>query len=142
MDQVNEVDLTEAKDVCATIAGLQGNAPAGADASGQWSSNSAPLIVHFGDTDFRDRYTSLISEIGKWNAAKGLLHSVDLRFAGEAVTVPESNVYAQNLDSASLPKPATESAPVHPAVAAKPSHAAASAKRSHAPAKSPAKHSH
>ncbi len=142
IDQVNEVNLTEAKDVCATIAGLQGNAPVGADSSAQWTANSAPLIVHFGDTDFRDRYTALISEIGKWNAAKGLLHSVDLRFAGEAVTVPESNVYAQNTDPASLPKPTSDVAPVHAAVAAKPSHAAAAAKHSHAPVKSSAKHSH
>jgi len=141
MDQVNEVNLTEAKDVCATIAGLQGNAPAGAGSSGQWSGTSTPLIVHFGDTDFRDRYTSLIGEIGKWNAAKGLLHSVDLRFAGEAVTVPESNVYAQNTDSASLPKPTADATPVHSAVAAKPSHAAVSVKHSHATAKTAAKHS-
>ncbi len=134
IDQVNEVNLTEAKDVCATIAGLQGNAPSGAGADGESFADAAPLIVHFGDTDFRDRYTSLINEIGKWNASKGLLHSVDLRFAGEAVTVPESNVYAKNSDSAASPMPAADAAP-----AAKPSHVAPPAKHSHAPAKTAAK---
>ena len=128
MDQVSEVDLTEAKNLTASIIGLQAGvasstAPSG-QASGPFGGDPAPLVVHFGDTDFKDRYLALISDIGKWNTAKGRLKSVDLRFTGEAVAVPESNLLAQNIEPA-----------VHPAVAS-PLHAAAPAsKHAHVAAK-------
>jgi cell division protein FtsQ len=135
MDQVNEVDLTEAKNLTATILGLQAGIPsataAAGDASGPWGGDPAPLVVHFGDTDFKDRYLALISDIGKWNVAKGRLKSVDLRFTGEAVAVPESNLVAQNTEAE-----APHTAPVHAA----PLHAAAPVKHSHVAAKP--KHSH
>jgi hypothetical protein len=125
MDQVNEVDLTEAKNLTATIMGLQAGvasatAPTG-DASGPYGGDVAPLVVHFGDTDFKDRYMALISDIGKWNTAKGRLKSVDLRFTGEAVAVPETNLVAQNIEQAS-PRIAA------PIVPAKHSHPAAKQK--------------
>jgi cell division protein FtsQ len=107
MDQVNEVDLTEAKNLTATIMGLQAGvasatATAG-EASGPFGGDPVPLIVHFGDTDFKDRYMALVSDIGKWNTAKGRLKSVDMRFTGEAVAVPETNLVAQNIEPA-VPK--------------------------------------
>jgi hypothetical protein len=122
MDQVSEVDLTEAKNLSAAIIGLQSgvpsaNVPAGS-ASGPYGGDPEPLIVHFGDTDFKDRYLALISDIGKWNTAKGRLKSVDLRFAGEAVAVPETTLLAQNTEPAVAPAKAPASAPAkhaHPA---------------------------
>jgi cell division protein FtsQ len=127
MDQVNEVDLTEARNLTATIMGLQAGvpsatAPAG-DASGPFGGDPAPLVVHFGDTDFKDRYMALISDIGKWNTAKGRLKSVDLRFTGEAVAVPETNLVAQNIE----PAAPHAAAPVVPA-----KHAHPAAKQKHA----------
>jgi cell division protein FtsQ len=114
MDQVNEVDLTEAKNLTATIMGLQAGvasatSPAG-DASGPYGGDPAPLLVHFGDTDFKDRYMALITDISKWNTAKGRLKSVDLRFTGEAVAVPETNLVAQNIEPAA-PHAAAPAAP-------------------------------
>ncbi|MGC2717956.1 MAG: FtsQ-type POTRA domain-containing protein [Candidatus Acidiferrales bacterium] len=122
MDQVNEVDLTEAKNLSATIIGLQSgvpsaNVPSGS-ASGPYGGDPEPLVVHFGDTDFKDRYLALISDIGKWNTAKGRLKSVDLRFTGEAVAVPETTLLAQNTEPAAAPAKAAASAPAkrsHPA---------------------------
>jgi cell division protein FtsQ len=135
MDQVNEVDLTEAKNLTATIFGLQAGVPsttaAAGDATGPWGGDPAPLVVYFGDTDFKDRYLALISDIGKWNTSKGRLKSVDLRFTGEAVAVPESNLLAQNTEPE-----APHAAPVHPAT----THTAAPVKHSHAATKQ--KHSH
>jgi cell division protein FtsQ len=133
MDQVSEVDLTEAKNLTASIIGLQAgvasaNAPAGV-ASGPFGGDPVPLVVHFGDTDFKDRYLALISDIGKWNTAKGRLKSVDLRFNGEAVAVPESNLLAQNTELVAHPYTA---APLHSAAPA--------TKHAHVPAKS-SKHS-
>ena len=127
LDQVNEVDLTEAKNLTATIIGLQAGvpsatAPAG-DASGPFGGDPAPLVVHFGDTEFKDRYMALISDIGKWNTAKGRLKSVDLRFTGEAVAIPETTLLAQNTEPA-MPRAA---APVVPA-----KHAHPAAKQRHA----------
>jgi cell division protein FtsQ len=115
MDQVNEIDLTEAKNLTATIFGLQAGVPSSTlpagEASGPFGGDPAPLIVHFGDTDFKDRYLALISDIGKWNTAKGRLKSVDLRFTGEAVAVPENTLVAQNQEPAA-PRPVeTHAAP-------------------------------
>jgi hypothetical protein len=131
MDQVSEVDLTEAKNLTASIIGLQAGvasstAPSG-EASGPFGGDPVPLVVHFGDTDFKDRYLALISDIGKWNTAKGRLKSVDLRFTGEAVAVPESNLLAQNTEpvvhtSASAPLHAVPPATKHAHVAAKQKH--------------------
>ncbi len=133
MEQVNEVDLTEAKNLTATFFGLQAGVPsstaAAGEPSGPFGGDPAPLVVHFGDTDFRDRYLALISDIGKWNTAKGRLKSVDLRFTGEAVAVPENTLVAQNYD------PAPVAAATHPAATPHTVSHATSAKHSHAAAK-------
>ncbi len=122
MDQVNEVDLTEAKNLTATIIGLQAGVPSAnvppGSASGPYGGDPEALVVHFGDTDFKDRYLALISDIGKWNTAKGRLKSVDLRFTGEAVAVPETTLVAQNTEPAAAPAKAAASVPAkhsHPA---------------------------
>jgi cell division protein FtsQ len=132
MDQVSEVDLTEAKNLTASIIGLQAGvasftAPSG-EASGPFGGDPMPLIVHFGDSDFKDRYLALISDIGKWNTAKGRLKSVDLRFTGEAVAVPESTLLAQNTEPTAHPLAA---APLHAAPSTtKHAHVAAKSKHS------------
>jgi cell division protein FtsQ len=119
MEQVSEVDLTEAKDLRATISGLQGasplNGPTGDSVSDadQWPGGDSPILVHFGDSDFENRFYTVLHDYGKWRAEAGRVESVDLRFAGEAVVNPDRTLLAQNRPSdspasvaAAAPKPA------------------------------------
>lgn len=101
-DSVSEIDLSDADDVQATFAGLQmgGAAIPGA------------LLVHFGNSDFHDKFQVLLNNIGQWEAAAGRVASVDLRFEREVVVNPEN------------PAPAVQPA-VKPAIVEKPVHAAA-----------------
>ena len=79
-DEVSEVDLSDARDVRATLTGFenQSASEAGAD-------RSAPVLVHFGDSDFAGKYQTLVDEFGAWRARAGRIESVDLRFSREAV---------------------------------------------------------
>jgi len=99
MEQVSEVDLSDEHDVRATISGLQGGfAPGDAsspDASQGGVSVDAPVTVHFGDSDFADKYQTLIEDIGQWRAKAGRIESVDLRFSREAVVNQDSTLVAQ-----------------------------------------------
>lgn len=81
--QVSEVDLSDATDIRATLAGL-GAAPAGAE----------PILVHFGDRDFAERYRLLGGNIAQWRASAGRVDSVDLRFSQQVVVNPESSTAA------------------------------------------------
>jgi cell division protein FtsQ len=76
LDQVSEVDLADDHDVRATMTGLGGTSGSQAD---------APVLVHFGDSDFAGKYQTLVEDIGQWRAKAGPIESVDLRFSREAV---------------------------------------------------------
>ncbi len=87
LDQLSEVDLTDDHDVRATMTGV------GGDASG--SQADAPVLVHFGDSDFAGKYQTLVEDIGQWRAKAGPIESVDLRFSREAVVNQDRTVVAQ-----------------------------------------------
>ena len=89
LEQVSEVDLADAHDLRATLTGLQtGNAIA-ASARGALAKpgadTNAPVLVHFGDSDFEAKYETLMEKMGQWQASAGKVESVDMRFNGEAV---------------------------------------------------------
>jgi cell division protein FtsQ len=123
MDQVSEVDLTEAKDLCARITGLQGgnvssSANGTANGAGQWSNADAPILIHFGDSDFENKFLTVLNDIRQWRAGAGSVESVDLRFDGEAVVNPDPTLVAKQQDPpAAMPAPkaapATKSKPAH-----------------------------
>jgi cell division protein FtsQ len=123
MDQVSEVDLTEAKDLCARITGLQGgnvSASANGTSNGasQWSNADAPILIHFGDSDFENKFLTVLNDIGQWRAGAGSVESVDLRFNGEAVVNPDPTLVAKQQEPlaampASKAAPATKSKPAH-----------------------------
>jgi cell division protein FtsQ len=120
MEQVSEVDLTEAKDLRATISGLQVGNSSGGSAAGNdaWGNADAPIVVHFGDSDFQSKYLTVLNDIGQWRAAAGRVESVDLRFNGEAVVNPDRTILALKKD----PPPIIAVAPhaaVHPAAPVK-----------------------
>lgn len=85
-DRVSEVDLSDAADLRATLTGL---GPAPGDPS--------PVLVHFGDSDFGNRYHLLSENIAQWRASAGSVDSVDLRFARQVVVNPETRTMAANL---------------------------------------------
>ncbi len=77
-DHVSEVDLSDASDLRVTLTGLESGA-----------GSASPVLVHFGDSDFGDRYRLLTQNIDQWRASAGSVDSVDLRFARQVVVNPE-----------------------------------------------------
>ncbi|MHB8754868.1 MAG: cell division protein FtsQ/DivIB [Candidatus Acidiferrales bacterium] len=75
-DSVSEIDLSDASDLQATLAGLQGAPDA--------------VFVHFGDGGFHDKFQILLNNINQWESAAGRVASVDLRFQHEVVVNPET----------------------------------------------------
>ena len=105
-DSVSEIDLSDANDVQATFAGLQG---AGAAVPGA-------LLVHFGNSDFHDKFQVLLNNISQWQAAAGQIASVDLRFEREVVVNPENpNPAVQPVAKAAVVKATHAAKPLPPA---------------------------
>lgn len=75
-DQVSEVDLADAQDLRAALAGLPG------------FEDQGPIQVHFGDSDFGNKYRLLLDNIAQWRASAGRVESVDLRFSRQVVVNP------------------------------------------------------
>jgi cell division protein FtsQ len=82
-DQVSEADLSDAQDIRASMVGL----------------GDAPVLVHFGDSDFANRYRLLVENIDQWRASAGVVDSVDLRFARQVVVNPESGTAARAMQA-------------------------------------------
>jgi cell division protein FtsQ len=76
-EQISEVDFSDAQDVRAMLAGLPG-------LEGQY-----PIWVHFGNSDFVNKYRLLVENITQWRASAGRVESVDLRFSRQVVVNPE-----------------------------------------------------
>jgi cell division protein FtsQ len=85
MEQVSEVDLSDASDLRASISGLNGDSSSGAQID-------SLVLVHFGDNDFEARYRTLLDDFPQWRAKTGRVESVDLRFNGEAVVNPDTTL--------------------------------------------------
>jgi cell division protein FtsQ len=97
-DRISEVDLSDSTDIRATLTGL-----------GSAAGNSSPILVHFGDSDFANRYHLLAENIDQWRASAGRVDSVDLRFARQVVVNPEARTMA-----AHPPQTAPQSTPQSP----------------------------
>jgi len=87
-DQVSDADLSDAQDLRASIAGLPG------------LEQQQPIAVHFGDSDFVNKYRLLVDNIGPWRLSAGRVESVDLRFSRQVVVNPESDASARPAPSA------------------------------------------
>ncbi len=79
-DSVSEIDLSDATDLQATLAGLDTGS----------TQVSGAVLVHFGNADFHDKFQVLLNNIVQWQAAAGRIASVDLRFEREVVVNPEN----------------------------------------------------
>jgi cell division protein FtsQ len=105
-EEVSEVDLSDSNDLRATILGLQGAAISSRNSAGAPSQSDAPLLVHFGDSDYQGKYRTLLDNIGTYRARSGRLESLDMRFNGEVVANPEPSAGPQQLAQQRAPKPA------------------------------------
>jgi cell division protein FtsQ len=85
-DHVSEADLSDSADLRATLTGL-----------GSASGSASPVLVHFGDSDFGNRYHLLAENIDQWRASAGSVDSVDLRFARQVVVNPEAKTIAASV---------------------------------------------
>jgi cell division protein FtsQ len=113
-EQVSEVDLSNAHDLRATLTGLQTVSAATSDASGTGQVD-APIVVHFGDSDFASKYQTLIEDIGQWRATTGRVESIDLRFGGEAVVNPDTTIQPRFVAQQRASKPPKARTRVHAA---------------------------
>jgi cell division protein FtsQ len=86
-DHVSEVDLSEAKDLRATLTGV--GSLAGANVP-----DSETALVHFGESDFGGKMRILADNFVQWRASTGRVDSIDLRFRQQVVVNPESNTTA------------------------------------------------
>jgi cell division protein FtsQ len=82
-DHVSEVDLSDATDLRATLAGLGQMGLTGLDDQG-------PVLVHFGNKDFESKFRILMENFVQWRSSAGRVESVDLRFSKQVVVNPES----------------------------------------------------
>ncbi len=82
-EHVSEVDLSDGKDLRAMLTDVSELGAAGA-------SDQGPVLVHFGDGDFVNKFRLLIENIGQWCSSAGWVESVDLRFARQVVVNPEA----------------------------------------------------
>jgi cell division protein FtsQ len=92
-DHISEVDLSDAADVRATLTGL-----------GAAAGNPSSILVHFGDSDFANRYHLLAENVDQWRASAGSVDSVDLRFARQVVVNPESKALVASTPRGSAAK--------------------------------------
>ena len=92
-DQVSEADLSDAADLRAIVTGL-----------GSASGATPPVLVHFGDSDFGNRYHLLAENINQWRASAGSVDSVDLRFARQVVVNPEAKTVATSVKPSAPPR--------------------------------------
>jgi cell division protein FtsQ len=88
-DRISEVDLSDGTDVRATLTGL--------GAGGAAAGYASPILVHFGDSDFANRYHLLAENVDQWRASAGRVDSVDLRFARQVVVNPEARTVAAHM---------------------------------------------
>jgi cell division protein FtsQ len=98
LEQVSDVDLTAAKDLSASITGVQVASSTGsASTDDQWGNRDAPIVVHFGDSDFQSKFLTVLNDIGQWRLRAGRVESVDLRFNGEAVVNPDATLASKKI---------------------------------------------
>jgi cell division protein FtsQ len=95
VDRISEVDLSDDHDLRATLTGFEPPAATSPPDSQPQLRADAPVLVHFGDSDFAGKYQTLVQDFNDWRAQAGVIESVDLRFSREAVVNQDAVILAQ-----------------------------------------------
>jgi cell division protein FtsQ len=100
-ERVSEVDLSDAKDLRATLTGIASLARPGII-------DHDAVLVHFGEGEFGAKFRLLAENFNQWRASAGRVDSVDLRFARQVVVNPGETTTAskstQKPDAAGKPR--------------------------------------
>lgn len=78
-DRVSELDLGNPRDLHVVITGLSG------------ASDSQAVTVHFGQSDFTNKYRTLIENFSQWQASAGRVQSIDLQYSRQVVVNPDTS---------------------------------------------------
>jgi cell division septal protein FtsQ len=78
-DRVSELDLANPRDVRVVLTGL-----AGAD-------KPQAVTVHFGQSDFNNKYRMLIENFAQWQANSGRVQTIDLQYSRQVVINADSS---------------------------------------------------
>jgi cell division protein FtsQ len=81
-DRVSEMDLSNPKDLRVVMTGL---ASAG---------DSQAVTIHFGSSEFRNKYKMLIDNFSQWQANAGRVQSIDLQYSRQVVVNPDTSAGA------------------------------------------------
>jgi cell division protein FtsQ len=78
-DRVSELDLGNPRDLRVVLSGLAG-------------SNAGQVVtVHFGQSDFTNKYRMLVENFAQWQANAGQVQSIDLQYARQVVVNPDTS---------------------------------------------------
>jgi cell division protein FtsQ len=116
--QLSEVDLSNPEDVKALI-----------------PDKSADILVHFGDTDFLDRYHKYQAHLAEWRTQYPKLSSVDMRYDRQVVLEMQPGSAVPAGAAGDVKPVANVKAPVAASTLVKPAPAKASLKVAKAPAR-------
>jgi cell division protein FtsQ len=78
-DRVSEMDLSNPKDLRVVMTGL---ASAG---------DSQAVTIHFGYSEFRNKFKMLIDNFSQWQANAGRVQSIDLQYSRQVVVNPDTS---------------------------------------------------
>jgi cell division protein FtsQ len=82
-DRVSELDLSNPRDLRVVLSGL---------ASGD---DARAITVHFGQSDFTNKYRMLVENFAQWQAnAGGPVHAIDLQYSRQVVVNPDTSTTA------------------------------------------------
>jgi cell division protein FtsQ len=78
-ERVSELDLGNPRDLHVVITGLAGAA------------DSQAVTVHFGQSDFINKYRTLLENFSQWQASVGRVQSIDLQYSRQVVVNPDTS---------------------------------------------------
>jgi cell division protein FtsQ len=81
-DLVSELDLSNPRDLKAVLTGLS-NGP-----------DAQAVTVHFGQSDFTNKYRTLVENFAQWQANAGPVRSIDLQYSRQVVVNPDTSTTA------------------------------------------------
>ncbi len=84
-DRVSEVDLSNAKDLRVVMTGLAS------------PTDSQAVTIHFGNSDFTQKYRMLVENFAQWQANAGHVQSIDLQYARQVVVNADNNTNSAKL---------------------------------------------
>jgi cell division protein FtsQ len=82
LDRVSELDLSNPRDLRVVLTGL---------GSGD---NSQAVTVHFGQSEFTNKYRLLLENFAQWQANAGPVRSIDLQYSRQVVVNPDTSTTA------------------------------------------------